>query len=313
MKRWGKTVKQLIVVLGMSSLILSSSCGSASKTATAVSENYDHSREEATIATDISPVAPDEKNTETLTGAAGESPKVSTKSSYNRKVIKSGNMEIQTEAFGETVEGLTNCVISLGGYIENSSIQGSSFYNRNSNSRTATLTVRIPQAQFDNFINHGSEFGNVSYLSCNSEDITSVYIDTEIRLKTLKARYERLLDLLEKSGTLKELFELEQEISNVTYEIESLSGTLSHYDALVDMGTITIQVQEVREIKIEEANKGFGKEIQEAFNNSIEGLVELVKGIILLMITILPFVVIIIPFTWLGIRLYKRNHKKKGC
>lgn len=315
MKKWGKTVKQLIVILGISSLILSSGCGSASnKTAAAMpSENYSESTAEMNVTVSKDQATEEEKGTEALTGAAGESPKVNTNSSYNRKVIKTGNMEIQTEGFGKTVEGLTNCVISLGGYIESSNIQGSSFYNRDSNSRTATMTVRIPQAQFDAFINRGSEFGNVSYLSCNSEDVTSAYVDTEIRLKTLKARYERLLNLLEKSGTLKELFELEQEISNVTYEIESLSGTLSHYDALVDMGTITIQVQEVKEIKIEkEVEKGFGKDLQEVFNNSVEGLVEIGKAILLFIVAILPFAVILLPFTWLGIRFYKRNTKKKG-
>lgn len=313
MKKWEKTFKRLIVVIGISSLVLSSGCSSASnKTAAMPSEYSYESPAEKNDGVSEEQVITEEQSTDTLAGNAGESPKVNTNSSYNRKVIKTGNMEIQTEKFGETVGGITNCVISLGGYIENSNIQGSSFYNRDSNNRTATLTVRIPQAQFDNFVNRGSEFGNVSYLSCNSEDITSAYVDTEIRLKTLKARYERLLILLEKSGTLKELFELEQEISNVTYEIESLSGTLSHYDALVDMGTITIQVQEVKEIKAEkEAEPSFGKEVQEAFNNSIEGLLEIGKSIIIFITTILPFVVIMIPFILIGVKLYKRNNKKK--
>ena len=220
-------------------------------------------------------------------------------------------MEVQTEAFGQTVDDLTNCVMSFGGYIENSSIQGSSFYNKESNNRTATLTVRIPQKQFDAFINRGSEFGYISYLSCNSEDITSQYLDTEIRLKTLKTRYDRLLILLEKSGSLTELFDIEQEIGEVTYEIERLSGTLNQYDALVDMGTITIQVQEVKKVEVKEPKgEGLWAEMTESFKTSINTLLEIGMDIIIWLTGVLPFVVLLIPIGIVVFGFLKRYIKK---
>ncbi len=315
MKKWGNQFKKLMFVVGISSMVLANGCGSksASETAAVPAENsYAAPQEEAAYTSNESSVTSEEKAVQDAAGYTGENPKVNTTSTYNRKVIKTGNMEIQTEHFGQTVESLTNCVISLGGYIESSNIQGSSFYNRDSNNRTATLTVRVPQAQFDVFVNRGSEFGNVSYLSCNSEDVTSAYVDTEIRLKTLKARYDRLLKLLEKSGTLKDLFELEQEISNVTYEIENLSGTLQHYDALVDMGSLSIQIQEVKEIVEEKkVDPTFGEQVQEVFKGSLNSLIEIGKGLIILVTGLLPFVVIMIPFILIGVKLYKRNNKKK--
>lgn len=318
MKKWGNQFKKLMLVVGISSVVLANGCGSSkssNETAAAVpAENaYAAPQEEAAYTSNESSVTSEEKAVQDAAGYTGENPKINTTSTYNRKVIKTGNMEIQTEHFGQTVESLTNCVISLGGYIESSNIQGSSFYNKDSNNRTATLTVRVPQAQFDVFVNRGSEFGNVSYLSCNSEDVTSAYVDTEIRLKTLKARYDRLLKLLEKSGTLQELFELEQEVSNVTYEIENLSGTLQHYDALVDMGTLSIQVQEVKEIVVEEevVDPTFGKQVEEVFKGSMNTLMEIGKGLIILVTGLLPFVVIIIPVILIGVNLYKRNNKKK--
>ena len=149
MVKWGKVFKKTIGVLAISSLVLSSGCGS-SKSTNYMSETttestgttYDAAPELDYGATEM---MSEEQNSKDTSSTAGANPSVNTASTYNRKVIKTGNMEVQTEAFGQTVDDLTNCVMSFGGYIENSSIQGSSFYNKESNNRTATLTVRIPQ------------------------------------------------------------------------------------------------------------------------------------------------------------------------
>ena len=306
MKKWGKTVKKVIVVLGLSSVVLSSGCASSSK------QSADLSNESQSVTSEMAMDQVTEgKAEDAQMNLSGEEVKVNTQSPYNRKIIKTGNMDIRTEQFSKTIDELTECVMSLGGYIENSSIQGTSFYNKGSNNRTATLRIRIPEAQFDHFINRGNEFGNVSYLACNSEDITSAYVDTETRLKTLKVQYDRLLSLLEKSGTLKELFEIEQEISQVTYEIENLKGTLNEYDALVDMSTLTIQVQEVKEIR-QDQGLSFGKEVQQVFKDSIRELITMSKNIVLCLVAIVPFMIILIPVVWIGIRLYHRKNKKNS-
>ncbi|WP_070000829.1 DUF4349 domain-containing protein [Cellulosilyticum sp. I15G10I2] len=247
--------------------------------------------------------------------ARPESPNVNTDVGYNRKMIKTGELQLQTKDFKKSVEDIVAKVQSLEGYVENSNIQGSNFYNNYQNTRSASLVVRIPQKHFDAFINQSSEFGNVVYTTSNSTDITSEYVDTEIRLKSLKTRHERLLVLLEQTGSLKDLFTIEQELGQVTYEIEKLSGTLQQYDQLVDMSTINISIEEV--FKIEESRPiiTFGDKINDTFKESIKGLKRLLEGFVLIIVAVIPFLILIVPSAIIIIVLskrFKKNSKVKA-
>ncbi|MDF2594156.1 MAG: hypothetical protein K0R69_497 [Clostridia bacterium] len=257
--------------------------------------------------------APEAPMADLATGEAatnGEKPKVSTQVDYNRKMIKTGELHLQTKEFKKSVEGIVDKVQELGGYIENSQIQGNNLYNDNADRKSASMTLRLPQKHFDNFMNESSEFGNVVDTRSGVDDITSAYVDTEIRLRALKVRHERLLALLEQSGSLKDLFAIEQELGDVTYEIEKLSGTLQEYDQLVDMSTIHIQIEEVYKIEENRPVITFGDKVASTFKQSVEGLKGFAQGIVLIMVGIVPFLVIIVPLGLISIWIAKRSKVK---
>ncbi|MDF2612990.1 MAG: hypothetical protein K0S71_776 [Clostridia bacterium] len=240
-----------------------------------------------------------------------ETPNINTEVGYSRKIIKTGELQLQTKDFKKCVEDVVAKVQSLKGYVESSNVQGNSIYDVNSSTRRASIVIRIPQKHFDSFINESSKFGNVVYTTSNSDDITSAYVDTEIRLKSLKTRHERLLVLLEQSGSLKDLFAIEQELGNVTYEIEKLSGQLKQYDQLVDMSTITIQIEEVYKIEEMKPVITFGDKIASTFKGSVEGLITFLEGLFLVLVGITPFLIIIVPIAILILIIYKKHGKSK--
>ena len=57
----------------------------------------------------------------------------------------------------------------LGGYIENSSISGNSYYHQST--RYASYTIRIPSEQLDQFVDIVSELGNVTPVSYTHLDV----------------------------------------------------------------------------------------------------------------------------------------------
>ncbi len=304
-RQWGKISGAL---LGLLMVSLTVGCGSSSDK-TGVTENY-------TASQDSSIYENAEITEETSDEAGGDNssvPEINTEIDYNRKIIKNGTIHIQTEHFNESVNKLTEYVQSLKGYIENSNIQGADFYEDYTTSRTASLTVRIPQKSFDTFMNKGGDFGNVSYLTSNSEDITSQYVDTETRMKALNIRKEHLLALLEQSGDLKDLFEIEKELGDVTYEIESLKGTLQSYDSLVDMSTIEVEIQEVGKIQVTKPVKTFGDQVKATFNESIQGVIRIFKGLALFIIALIPFLVILVPVGILVYIILKRKKQREAA
>ncbi len=307
-KYWSKIIRVLLAIMMVISFAGCASKYSGESAASETKMSNEMLKTEAAM--DAASTAPQEA--EKGEAARGDAPNISTEVTYNRKMIKTGELQLQTKEFKKSVEALVSKVQSLGGYVESSNVQGNNFYNDYANRRSANLTVRIPQKSFDIFINNSSEFGNVVYSTSNSQDITSQYVDTEIRLKSLKTRHERLLKLLEQTGSLKDLFTIEQELGDVTYEIEKLSGALSQYDQLVDMSTINIYIEEV--YKIEEVRPviTFMDKIENTFKESVKGLISLLQGLVLILVALLPFMIIVIPLIIVIALMIRKQHRKKA-
>ena len=96
--------------------------------------------------------------------------------------------------------------------------------------------------------------------------MTEAYYDTEGRLKTQQIKLERLQELLSRAEAMEDIITIESAISETEYQIESLSGTLRRYDALVDFATVSVNLQEVYKLSsVEEAPDSFSARMGSAF------------------------------------------------
>lgn len=226
----------------------------------------------------------------------GQVAQIDTSSSYNRKVIKTGNMTIQTKTFSKTVEDLITALKVANGYVESMDMSGVSYYANNREAQLANLRVRIPQQSFDNFMNNGSDFGNVTGLSCSTEDITSQYVDTKRHIAVLETRYDRLLELMKEVKDYDDIFKFEKEIAQVEYEINSYKGTLNQYDSLVDMATIDITVEEVKEyIEPPKEVITFGDKVKLGLAESWQSVASFFEHLTIGIICFLPYLLILVP------------------
>lgn len=235
----------------------------------------------------------------------------------NAKIIRSANIIIETKSYDQCIDSILRDVKSFGGYPENIIKEGRGLY-ANSKIRSAELVVRIPSNFFDTFIERTDEFGNVISESITGENISDQYADIEARIKVLRIRQERLMALMEESASLEYLFEVEKELANVGYEIETLTGALNKYDNLVDYSTITISIQEVEEFKEVIPDDSFGEKIRSSFNTSLNSIITLFKGLIILFAALIPYLILIafvtlivsIVFKWAKMRNRKEKVKK---
>lgn len=213
------------------------------------------------------------------------------------KIIKNAYIELETVKFDETINSIMGVVSKIGGYIEESNISGSHIRNKYENhERNAYLKLRVPKEHYDSFLLTVNDVGNVIREKNTGIDITSSYFDTEARLNALKIQEERLLEILKKAVEIKDILELERELTDVRYQIESLTGTLKKWDNLVDYATIEVHVYEVYEIsEVEEKPKTLIDKIKNSFKTSVEMIIDIFKGLIILSAGIIPFSVIIIP------------------
>ena len=152
----------------------------------------------------------------------------------NRKLIRTITMDAETENLDTILSDLDAQLALLGGYVQDKSVQN----GRNGGRRYATLTLRIPADQVDNFVNHVKSATNILSSSEKAEDVTLKYSATESRLKALETEEARLLELLAKASTLNDLLTLESKLADVRQELETVKSQLKLYENLVDYGTI---------------------------------------------------------------------------
>ena len=145
------------------------------------------------------------------------------------KMIYTGYMEMQTLDFDKASSDIDALVKELGGYFQQSSVSnGSDGYRR------ANYTIRVPAAQFEPFFRQAGQLCHVTYKNASADDVSESYYDTEARLETARIKLERLQTLLAKATSMEDIITIESAISETEWDIENLSGTLRHYDALVD-------------------------------------------------------------------------------
>jgi len=224
------------------------------------------------------------------------------------KIIYTGEISMETLDFDETIENVTQYVSQVGGYTESSSIEGRRISDSARQSRRhAYYTFRIPEQRFAGFADQMKEFGNVTSESTHGENITERYFDTEARLNSLQIQEERLLNLLERADSIDDIMRIETELSNIRYQVESLTGSLQKWDNLIQFSTIHLSIREVDEMTPDPDDPpGFLSDLQDALQDSILAVIDAVKYLITFIIMAIPFVVVFGLFFILLRKFYKK-------
>ncbi len=229
----------------------------------------------------------------------------------DRKLIRRVSITAETEDMDILLNGLNQRIAVLDGYVESRNIQNGSAYSQQDR-RTATLVIRIPAAKLDSFVQQMDEHSNIISTVESSDDVTLQYVDTQSRLKVLRAEEERLLKFLSEAASISEMLEVEKRLTQVQSEIESLTAQLKTYDNLVDYGTVTLKIIEV-EVYTPTPEPGLWGTIQEAFTDSVENLGQIGKTLLVFCLGNSPYflVLALIAGTVAVIIWISERHKKK--
>lgn len=184
-----------------------------------------------------------------------------------RKLIRTVDMDVETEDFEGVLAQVEQKVSELGGYVENSSLNQGSIYSSYHN-RNADYIIRIPEERLDEFVQVVEEGTNVTYKQNSVEDITLSYVDLKSHKEALETEQTRLLELLEQAEDMSDVLAIENELSNVRYQIDSMESQLRTYDNLVDYATVNLYISEVERLT-EVPDESVWSRITTGFSNSI--------------------------------------------
>lgn len=228
----------------------------------------------------------------------------------NQKIIQNLLYQIETLKFDESAKTIQSLCTELGGYMQDSSVSGRGIQSQE-NLRNANYVLRIPQGKLDQFKNSAGNIGNVLNFTSSSENVSEKYFDTEARLKSLRAQQERLLALLEKSGALKDVIELEKALADVNYQIEQFTGTLRQYDSLIGFSTVSIQLNEVvKPTELENIPVTLGDRIARQFKDSMRSLGRFGEGLLVFFIGGAPIILLLVVIAAVIIFIVRKRKKR---
>ena len=248
-------------------------------------------------------------------GAAGTTAGENNRADSYDKIIYSGSANVETVRFDETIDQIYAMIERFQGFLESAYVTGrdynSQYYDRSSY-RNAQFVIRVPREQFSAMRSDLDALGSVTYSSINAENISTAYRDTESRLNAYRVEESRLLEMLKQAEYVEDMLNIEDRLSNVRYQIESLTTTLTNWDSKVNYSTLSLSVQEVKELTVEKPiARTFGEDLREGIQSSLDWLAQAGKDIVLFIVSALPLLVIPAVLVVVIVLLVRSSQRKK--
>ena len=214
------------------------------------------------------------------------------------KIIKNANLAFESADPEKTHKNILSLVAQNKGFI--ASDNAGKDYNR----IYRNMVVRVPTENFQTLV-HGISEG-VPYFdqkAISRKDVTEEFVDLEARLSAKRELEKRYLELLKQARTVKEMLEIERELSTIREEIEAKQGRLKYLQDRVSMSTISIQFYKYT------SETGVTLSYGQKMKNALQGGWDGISVFFLGLLYIWPLFVVII-FAIFFIRWLVRRNKK---
>jgi len=217
-----------------------------------------------------------------------------------RKLIQNAELEVEVKSYADARPAVDAEIARVKGYVANAQID-----HAEGRVSRAELSLRVPAEQLTDVLAAFKKLGTVLHESVKTQDITEEYVDLQARRSNARKLESRLLELLA-SGTkdVKDLLEVERELSRVRETLERLEGKLKLYDSQVAMSTITLRLVSLQTYQAGKP-RGLGEQLSDTLGSSWQALVTFGRALLVIFVGLLPWLPLIIALGWLGWRLLR--------
>ena len=190
---------------------------------------------------------PDAKDVGDKKPATPAQPKVEPKEQppekMGRMIIRTGEMEFETDSFKDSVLKITKLVKNKGGFV--ATVNSDKLPN---GKMRGNIVVRMPPGVLDDFLIELPDILPKNVLKnqrIGSQDVGKQYSDIESRLRAARAIEERLIQIIKTGkGEIKDLVNAEKELGVWRTKIEEMEGEIRYLANQVALSTLTIQLYE---------------------------------------------------------------------
>ena len=148
-------------------------------------------------------------------------------------LIKTARVTVESGDAAASLRFLSQAAADCGGYVANLNESVDNLGRRN-----ITVEIRVPSAQLEDTLLQLAGLGKVLQKTVTTQDVSEEYLDADARMRNLKRTEARVLEHLDRMGTLEDILKVENELTRVRQQIEQLEGRLRYLDQRVTFSTI---------------------------------------------------------------------------
>jgi hypothetical protein len=215
----------LLIPVAIVALVLLASCGGGG------------SAQIAGAATSAAPAAAAPGELKSLPGASpGTGGSANDLIIDQQQIVKTGEVTIQVASVTDSLSRVRAMAVELGGYVGGS--------QAGTLDQSATLTLRIPAARFDDALAQLAQIGSkVLVEATREEDVTAMVVDLNARVKNFQASAEQYRRFMGRAKSIEDILAVQSRLDDVQRQIDELSAQLKSVSNQAKLSTLTVTLQ----------------------------------------------------------------------
>ena len=158
--------------------------------------------------------------------------------SEDRKLVRTATLGLIVKTPAETGEKIVQLAQGAGGFLVTSNVNGGA------DATSASLTIRVPAAKFDEVRAQIRKLGpRVENESIEAQDVTKQYVDHEARLRNLRTEEQQYLGILRTAANVKDTLEVSGKLNEIRGAIEERQAEFEALSKQVETVAINITLR----------------------------------------------------------------------
>lgn len=218
-----------------------------------------------------------------------------TSASTDPRLIRNADLRVEVAALEPALDRVREIAAE-----QNGTVAGLELRAESGDSRTATVTVRVPEGRFDEALAALRTVGTIRSESVQAQDVTEEYVDLEAKRASLARQLDQYHRIMENTTGVDQVLKVQEEVERVQVELDRTEGRLRYLESRTDYSRITLRLEEPAPIA-----GGALPSIVEVLGAGVQGFFAVLAGLVILAITVVPLV-LIGAAAWYLYRRYRR-------
>lgn len=166
----------------------------------------------------------------------------------------------------------------------------------------ATVEVRVPAERYQEVVSSLSDFGEVVSQSTRATDVGQERVDLEARRQALQTSVDRLTELMSAAGSVEELLQAEENLTERQAELDSLDAQLAYLADQVALSTLDVTFT-VDDEGIRPPN---------VFERAWRTFLDSLQMVLIVTVGLLPWLLILAAVVAVVLALVRRRRRHRG-